>query len=92
MKVIDLGEAKSNLEEYARECQSSPVVVTIAGKPAFEMLPIRSDDPEFIDRLLAANSEFRQLMEDRRKEADAGRVSSLEDVRQRLTSSQQNQP
>jgi hypothetical protein len=83
MKVINLGEAKSHLEDYARECHSSPVVVTIEGKPAFEMVPIRSEDPEFIDRLLAASPEFRQLMEDRRKEADAGKVSSLESVRGR---------
>lgn len=84
MKVIDVGEAKSNLEDYARECQSSPVVVTIEGKPAFEMLPIRTEDPEFIDRLLTTNAEFRQLMEDRRKEADAGKASSLESIREQL--------
>ena len=46
------------------------------------MFPIRSDDPAFIDRLLATNAEFRRLMEDRRKEADEGKVSSLEKVRE----------
>jgi hypothetical protein len=85
MKVIDVGEAKSRLEDYARECQSSPVVVTIDGKPSFEMLPIRSDDPDFIDRLLTTNAEFRRLMESRRKEADEGEVSSLEAVRKRMS-------
>jgi hypothetical protein len=89
MKVIDLGEAKSHLEDYALECQSSPIVVTIDGKPMFEMLPIRSDDPEFIDRVLITNQEFRQLMEERRKEADAGKVASLETVRTRLNSARQ---
>jgi hypothetical protein len=84
MKVIDVGEAKSRLEDYARECHSSPVVVTIDGKPSFEMLPIHPGDPDFIDRLLIANAEFRQLMEDRRKEADGGNVSSLETVRESL--------
>lgn len=84
MKVIDVGEAKSRLEDYARECHSSPVVVTIDGKPTFEMLPIRSDDPDFIDRLLATNADFRRLMEDRRKEVDAGKVASLETVRENL--------
>ena len=49
MKVIDLEEAKANLEQYANECQSSPVVVTVGGKPVLEMIPIRSDDPEFVD-------------------------------------------
>ena len=84
MKVIDVREAKTNLEDYARECHSSPVVVTIDGKPSFEMLPIRSDDPDFINRLLATNREFRELMETRRKEADNGRVNSLDAVRDRL--------
>jgi hypothetical protein len=84
MKVIDLGEAKTHLEDYARECHSSPVVVTIDGKPSFEMLPIRSDDPDFIDRLLNTNDEFRELMEKRRKEANDGRVSSLDSIRKQL--------
>jgi hypothetical protein len=84
MRVVDVQEAKSNLEDYARECQSSPIVVTVDGKPSFEMLPIRSDDPDFIDRLLMTNPKFRQLMEDRRKEAEAGKVSSLNSVRERI--------
>jgi hypothetical protein len=84
MKVIDLEEAKSNLERYAQECQSSPVLVTVGGKPAFELFPIQSEDPEFFDRLLVANPAFRQLMEERRRECDSGQTSSLEEVRQRL--------
>ena len=85
MKVIDLSEAKANLEQYARECQVSPVVVTLDGKPAFEMLPVRSDDAEFIDRLIEENDAFRELLEKRRRESDLGRVSSLEEVRRRLS-------
>ena len=85
MKVIDLSEAKANLEQYARECQVSPVVVTLDGKPAFEMLPVRSDDAEFIDRLIEENDAFRELLEKCRRESDLGRVSSLEEVRRRLS-------
>ena len=84
MKGINLEEAKANLEQYAAECQSSPVVVTVEGKPAFEMLPIRSDDPDFVDRLLEQNEAFRQLLEERRRESMSGKVSSLEAVRERL--------
>ena len=83
MKVIDLKEAKRHLEQYAQECQSSPVVVTVEGKPVFELMPIRSDDPDFLERLLAANQGFERLLEERRRGADSGRVSSLEEVRQR---------
>jgi antitoxin (DNA-binding transcriptional repressor) of toxin-antitoxin stability system len=84
MKVIDLKEAKANLELYAQECQSTPVIVAVHGEPVFEMLPLRSDDPDFVDRLLETNADFRALMEERRRESDRGRVSSLEEVRQRL--------
>ena len=84
MKVINLEEAKANLELYARECQASPVVVTVEGKPAFELLPIRSEDPEFIDRLLQENADFRQLLESLRQEAASGKAGALEAVRRRL--------
>jgi len=87
MKVIDLKEAKTNLERYAQECQSSPVVVTLEGKPVFELIPIKSDDPDFLDRLMTENPAFRNLLEERRRESDRGMVSSLEEVRRRLDGS-----
>ena len=84
MTVIDLEEAKTNLERYALDCQLSPVIVTMDGKPVFELIPIRSEDPDFLERLALANPAFRRLLEERRREAEAGKVSSLEEVRQRL--------
>ena len=84
MKVIDLKEAQTNLEQYARECQSSPVIVTVDGNPAFEMLPVRTDDADFVDRLIEENDAFRKLLEDRRRESDLGRVTPLEEIRRRL--------
>jgi hypothetical protein len=84
MKVIKLEEAKAHLEQYAAECQSSPVVVTVDGKPSFEMLPIRSDDVDFIDRLTEQDEDFPRLLESRHQEAANGKVSSLESVRERL--------
>jgi antitoxin (DNA-binding transcriptional repressor) of toxin-antitoxin stability system len=89
MKVIELSEAKANLEQYAQECQSSPVVVTVDGKPLFELIPVRSEDPDFLDRLLDSNAAFRDLLAARRRESDSGRVSSLEEVRQRLKGASQ---
>jgi hypothetical protein len=87
MKVIDLNEAKANLEGYAEECQQTPVIVTIGGIPKFELVPIHTDDPDFIDRLLEENESFRRLAEESRREADEGRVSTLADVRKRLEAS-----
>ena len=86
MKVVDLEEARKNLERFAEECRTSPIVVTVAGKPAFEMVPILSDDPEFIDRLLEEDPAFRELLEERRRERESGKVSSIDEVRKRLAS------
>ena len=61
MKVIDLNEAKANLEGYAEECQQSPVIVTIGGIPKFELVPIHTDDPEFIDACSKNTSHFADL-------------------------------
>jgi hypothetical protein len=87
MKVIDLQEAKANLEHYALECQTSPVVVTKDGQPIFELLPIRSDDSGFLDDLIEHNPSFRDLVEERQEEVRSGRVSSIESVRARLLGS-----
>ena len=63
MTVIDLKEAKANLERYAVECQTSPVVVTQEGQPIFERLPIRRDDSGFLVDLIEHNPSFRDLVE-----------------------------
>ena len=87
MKVIDLNEAKANLEGYAEECHQSPVIVTIGGIAKFELVPIHTGDPDFIDHLLEENEAFRRLAEESRREADEGRVSTLTEVRKRLDAS-----
>jgi antitoxin (DNA-binding transcriptional repressor) of toxin-antitoxin stability system len=84
MRVIDLQEAKANLERYAQECQTSPVVVTKDGQPIFELLPVRPDDGGFLEHMFENNSAFRDLVKERRREVQSGRVSSIEAVRKRL--------
>jgi hypothetical protein len=49
--------------------------------------PNAKDDPEFLDRLLEQDAAFRRLAEERRREADEGRVSTLAEVRWRLDTS-----
>jgi hypothetical protein len=88
MRVIDLQEAKANLELYAVECQTSPVVVTREGQPIFELLPIRPDDSGFFERLIEHDPSFRDLVEQGREEVRRGRVSSIESVRERLLGSE----
>lgn len=84
MKMIDINEARANLEDYAKECQQSPVIVTVGGIPTFEMVPIRDDDPDFMSRLIENNAAFRRLCEESKRQVAEGRVSSLADVRRRL--------
>jgi antitoxin (DNA-binding transcriptional repressor) of toxin-antitoxin stability system len=84
MKVIDLQEAKANLEHYAIECQTSPVVVTQEGQPIFELLPIRPDDSRLLEDLLEHDSSFKDMVERAREDVRSGRVSSIEAVRARL--------
>ena len=67
MKVIPLSEAKANLSRYGRLCLEEPVIVTINGVPAFQLSPLEQDD-DLIDRLLAENPEFVQLLEHRSRE------------------------
>jgi hypothetical protein len=61
----------------------------IDGKPAFEMVPIYTDDPDFVDRLLEESAAFRDLLGDRHRESETGSASSIEDVRKRLTTEKQ---
>ncbi len=64
MKVIPLSEAKTNLSRYGRLCHTEPVVVTVNGKPSFQLAPLEEDD-DLVDRLLEYNAGFRRLLERR---------------------------
>ena len=77
MKVIPLSEAKAHLSEYAHRCHDEPVVVTVNGRPAFQLVPLKKDD-DLIDRLVEHHPGFRRLLQRRLRErsvpaADAAR-------------------
>jgi hypothetical protein len=38
MKVIPLSKAKARLSYYSRLCQREPVIATVKGVPAFQMV------------------------------------------------------
>lgn len=61
MKVIPLSEAKAKLSFYSRLCHREPVVVTVKGVPAFQLVPLEEDD-DLIDRLLEYNPKFRDYL------------------------------
>ena len=64
MKVIPLSEAKARLSHYGRLCHREPVVVTVNGVPAFQLVPL-DEDGDLIDRLVERNPKFRKLLEAR---------------------------
>jgi prevent-host-death family protein len=67
MKVIPLSEAKTNLSRYGRLCHNEPVIVTVNGEPAFQLVPLDEDD-DLIDQLLQHNPAFRRTLSARLKE------------------------
>lgn len=79
MKVVPLTEAKANLSHYDRTCQDEPVIVTVNGVPAFQLVPLAKKD-DLIDSLLAHNPKFRQTLKNRLKEKSI----SVKDARKRL--------
>lgn len=64
MKVIPLSEAKAKLSRYGQLCHEEPVVITVNGKPFFQLVPLDEND-DLIDRLLEQHPGFRKLLEQR---------------------------
>ncbi len=64
MKVIPLSEAKAKLSQYGQLYHKEPVVITVNGKPFFQLVPLNDND-DLIDRLLEQHPGFRHLLEQR---------------------------
>ena len=79
MKVIPLSEAKANLSRYGKMCRKEPVIVTVNGVPAFELVPLEEDD-DLINQLLEHNPKFRQDLQKRLRE----RTVSVREAARRL--------
>jgi prevent-host-death family protein len=54
MKIISLSDAKANLSRYGNLCQAEPVIVTMNGRPSFQVLPLKEYD-DLIDRLIESS-------------------------------------
>jgi prevent-host-death family protein len=61
MKVIPLSEAKARLSYYSRLCHREPVIVTVKGVPAFQLVPLEEDD-DLINQLLEHNPRFQAYL------------------------------
>jgi prevent-host-death family protein len=67
MKIVPLSEAKAQLSRYGQLCHDEPVVVTVNGKPSFQLVPLEEDD-DLIDRLIENHPGFGSLLERRLRE------------------------
>ena len=64
MKVVPLSEAKAKLSRYGQLCHDEPVVVTVNGRPSFQLVPLEEED-DLIDRLIQDHPEFGKLLQRR---------------------------
>ena len=67
MKVVPLSEAKAKLSRYGQLCHDEPVVVTVNGRPSFQLVPLEEED-DLTDRLIQDHPEFGKLLERRLSE------------------------
>lgn len=67
MKVVPLSEAKAKLSHFGQLCHQQPVVITVNGRPAFQLVPLEEDD-DIIDRLIEHHPRFRTLLKKRLRE------------------------
>jgi prevent-host-death family protein len=79
MKVIALSEAKTNLSHYARLCRKEPVIVTVNGVPAFQLVPFEEED-DLIDRLLEYNPKFKRMLKKRLREKTVSAKDAMERI------------
>ena len=79
MKVVPLSEAKSKLSRYGNLCHDEPVVVTVNGRPSFQLVPLE-EDHDLIEQLIDQNPGFRDLLEKRLR----GRTVSVATATRRL--------
>ncbi len=82
MRTVDFAKVSANLEEYTRELDKSPLIITKRGKPVAALVAV--DDLDIEALALSANLDFWAIIErSRARHAAEGGISS-EDVRLRL--------
>jgi prevent-host-death family protein len=76
MKIVPLSEAKARLSHYGKACNQEPIVVTVNGKPAFQLVPLGEED-DLIDRLIADHPGFRTDLQKRLREPSVSADAAL---------------
>jgi hypothetical protein len=82
MKTIELSQATNSLEQYARELEQDPLVLTEGGHAIAALLPI--DDADLESLTLSLSPRFQALIERARAEYRNGASFSEEEARREL--------
>jgi prevent-host-death family protein len=96
MKVVPLSEANAKLSRYGQLCHDEPVVVTVNGKPSFQLVPLEEDD-DLIDRLIKDHPGFSKLLQRRLSErtvsiaAASRRLAAIKPPRRKARRGQHNE-
>ncbi len=64
MKIIPLSAIKAKLSHYARLCRDQPIIVTVNGRPSFQLVPLDEED-DLIACALEHHPRFGNLLERR---------------------------
>jgi hypothetical protein len=82
MKKIELARATNSLEQYARELEQDPLVLTEGGHAIAALVPL--DDADLESLALSLSPKFQAIIERAREEYRDGASLSEEDVRREL--------
>ena len=82
MKKIDVIQATNSLEQYARELEQEPLVLTEGGHAIAALMPINDADLESM--ALSLSPKFQAVIEHAREEYRSGASLSADDVRREL--------
>ncbi|HEY6418343.1 MAG TPA: hypothetical protein VIX59_05000 [Candidatus Binataceae bacterium] len=83
MKIIPLSEAKAQLSRFGQLCHEEAVVVTVNGRPSFQLAPL-DEEHDLVDSLIKHNPAFREMLERRAHD----RTVSLEEAERILAKRQ----
>jgi prevent-host-death family protein len=87
VKVVALGQAKSELSAYVDEAQHDRVLVTRHGRPAAIIIGVEGEELE--DLMTRSDPKFWQMIETRRK---ASKTIPSDEMRRRLGVARRSKP
>ena len=82
MKRVEITKANEPLSKYVRETDGSLLAITRSGKIIAGLIPMTDDDAERYS--LAHNPEFQAILAESRRQYDAGKWISHEEMMRRV--------